>query len=174
MIINRSNIDEYVERFFNGDTSAGEEEAIYRYFATERIPWHLRHYKKMFAWYAEKMPYDPSEILSIKQKRREKAIFWSAAAAVAAIVASLAFVLVNSNTAIQREYKIYEGSYVEIDGRKIKDLRIIMPQIRKIESQCNFITMSLDIDNDPRYSALHSEAAQLLTENHHIEQTINK
>lgn len=173
-MITRSNINEYVERFFNGDTTADEEEAIYRYFATERIPRHLRRYKKMFAWYADKMPYDPYSMLSIKQKRREKAVFWSAAATIIAIVASLSFVLVNNNTVIQRKYKIYEGSYVEIDGRKIKDLRIIMPQIRKIESQCNFITMSLDIDNDPRYSALHSEAAQLLTENHHIEQTVKK
>ena len=173
-MIDRCNIDQYEERFSAGDTTAAEEEAIYRFFAAGKIPRHLRRYKKMFAWYAGRMPYDPSEILSIKQKRREKAIFWSAAAAVAAIVTSLSFALINNSSSIQREYKIYEGSYVEVDGRKIRDLRVIMPQIRKIESHCNYITMSLDIDNDPRFAALHSEAARLLTETHHIEQTVNK
>lgn len=173
-MITRSNIDEYVERFFNGDTTADEEEAIYRYFATERIPRHLRRYKKMFAWYADKMPYDPYSMLSIKQKRREKAVFWSAAATIIAIVASLSFVLVNNKAAIQREYKIYEGSYVEINGRKIEDLRIILPQIRKIESRCDYIAMSFDIDNDSRYAAIHSEAARMLAESDNIEQTVKK
>lgn len=174
MIIDRNNIDQYVERFFDGKTSRQEEEAIYHYFATERIPRHLCRYKAMFAWYADKMPYDPTTALAIKQKRREKIIFWSAAATIAIIVASLSFALVNNYSALQHEYQIYEGSYVEINGRRIEDLHIILPQIHKIESQCKHIAMSFDINNDSRYAAFHSEAARILAESDNIEQTIKK
>ena len=52
MIIDRNNIDQYVERFFDGKTNRQEEEAIYHYFATERIPRHLRRYKTIMHGFA--------------------------------------------------------------------------------------------------------------------------
>ena len=42
-MIDRCNIDQYVERFFAGDTTAAEEEAIYRFFAAGKTTnkcWH--------------------------------------------------------------------------------------------------------------------------------------
>ena len=56
MEVTKNNIEEYIRRFMEGETTNAEEQAIYRFFRTEEVPEHLKPYTEMFAWYEEGMP----------------------------------------------------------------------------------------------------------------------
>jgi len=42
MEVTKNNIEEYIHRFMEGETTNAEEQAIYRYFRTEEVPEHLK------------------------------------------------------------------------------------------------------------------------------------
>ena len=56
MEVTHKNIEEYIARFMEGETTNAEEQAIYRYFRTADVPEHLKPYASMFAWYEDGMP----------------------------------------------------------------------------------------------------------------------
>ena len=51
MKLTQKNIEEYIDRFLEGETTNDEERAIYRFFREEKVPVHLQEYAPMFAWY---------------------------------------------------------------------------------------------------------------------------
>ena len=51
MELDKKNIEEYINRFLEGETTNAEEQAIYRFFHTGDVPSHLMGYAPMFAWY---------------------------------------------------------------------------------------------------------------------------
>ncbi len=51
MELDKRNIEEYINRFLEGETTNAEEQAIYRFFHTGDVPSHLMGYAPMFAWY---------------------------------------------------------------------------------------------------------------------------
>ena len=51
MELTNKNIEEYINRFLDGETTNAEEQAIYRFFRTGKVPAHLKEYAPMFAWY---------------------------------------------------------------------------------------------------------------------------
>ena len=51
MELTNKNIEEYINRFLDGETTNAEEQAIYRFFCTGNVPAHLKEYAPMFAWY---------------------------------------------------------------------------------------------------------------------------
>ena len=55
MEVIHKNIEEYIARFMEGETTNAEEQAIYRYFRTADVPEHLKPYASMFAWYEDGM-----------------------------------------------------------------------------------------------------------------------
>ena len=55
MIIDQNNAMQWVERFLNGETTNDEEQQLYRFFANNDIPAHLKPYQEMFAWYENGM-----------------------------------------------------------------------------------------------------------------------
>ena len=56
MEVTKNNIEEYIRRFMEGETTNAEEQAIYRFFRAKEVPEHLKPYTEMFAWYEEGMP----------------------------------------------------------------------------------------------------------------------
>ena len=56
MELTSKNIEEYIRRFMDGETTNDEEQAIYRFFRNQRVPAHLKSYQAMFAWYEQGMP----------------------------------------------------------------------------------------------------------------------
>ena len=53
MELDKRNIEEYINRFLEGETTNAEEQAIYRFFHTGDVPSHLMGYAPMFAWLPE-------------------------------------------------------------------------------------------------------------------------
>ena len=62
MDLTNKNIEEYIHRFMEGETTNAEEQAIYRFFRSGDVPEHLKVYAPMFAWYEEGMPEEKKEI----------------------------------------------------------------------------------------------------------------
>ena len=56
MELTKKNIEVYIHRFMEGETTNAEEQAIYRFFRSGDVPEHLKEYAPMFAWYEEGMP----------------------------------------------------------------------------------------------------------------------
>lgn len=166
MQINNKNANEYIARFLNGETSCEEEQALYRFFASGRVPRNLRRYKPMFEWYSNGMKTAPEEIISRQKHLRlkETVAFWSGVAAVVAIVAGAIFYLSQPLQSNAEKYCMYEGSYIEYNGHKISDLHIILPRLQQIEAESEMICQQMDDPNCGSYASLHSEAMQLLQE----------
>lgn len=164
--INNKNANEYIVRFLNGETSCEEEQALYRFFASGRIPRNLRRYKPMFEWYSNGMKVAPEEIISRQKHLRlkETFAFWSGVAAVLAIVTGAIFYLSQPLQNNAEKYCMYEGSYIEYNGHKINDLRVILPRIQQIEAESELICQQMDEPYCGSYASLNSEAMQLLQE----------
>ena len=47
MELTNKNIEEYINRFLDGETTNAEEQAIYRFFCTDNVPAHLKEYAQM-------------------------------------------------------------------------------------------------------------------------------
>ena len=68
MELDKRNIEEYINRFLEGETTNAEEQAIYRFFHTGDVPSHLMGYAPMFAWYEGGMQGEPGMLQPDGQK----------------------------------------------------------------------------------------------------------
>lgn len=139
MELTSKNIEEYIRRFMDGETTNEEEKAIYRYFRTQQVPAHLKSYQAMFVWYEEGMPQERLDIESPSAAPfvHKKASWWKripleirsmGIAAMLALVVGLG-VLAPFEDNQGDEWACYEGSYVVINGKRNSNIDEIMPQI---------------------------------------------
>ena len=90
-----------VERFFDGDTSPAQEQAIYDYYATHQgLPDDLERYRPMFGWY--------SAMSSPVRRRRPWPRFAGIAAALAVLVV-VGVVLVRSGSSADERLYAYSN-----------------------------------------------------------------
>ena len=132
MILTRENIEEYITRFMEGETTNEEERAIYHFFRSEEVPEHLKVYAPMFAWYEDGMPEEQAAV-SLKTSRRFHlpVEIWSIGiAATIAVVVGLGTLLFwdKGNNELD-EWACYEGSYIEVRGKRITNVKQILPSI---------------------------------------------
>lgn len=129
MMINKQNAKEWVERFMNGETNNDEEQALYRFFAQKGLPRELKKYQAMFAWYAGGMK-EPLPVHTHHRHIRQLYIRISIAAAIVlASGAGVKYYLAYQQQ--QEELEIYEGSYIIRNGKKITDLKKILPELKR-------------------------------------------
>lgn len=141
MELNKRNIEEYIDRFMEGETTHAEEQAIYRFFRTGDVPPHLKEYAPMFAWYEQGMQGTPGIGQEEKKPMATKKHFrlhipmiaWSAGVAAMIVVAlGLSFLFYTDsgkNGLSSDEWSCYEGSYIEVGGKRITDIKQILPCI---------------------------------------------
>ena len=144
MELDKRNIEEYINRFLEGETTNAEEQAIYRFFHTGDVPSHLMGYAPMFAWYEGGMQGEPGMLQPDGQKevaggkksekvpvvgkesfyQRIPIAVWSAGIAAMMVIAlGLGFIFYSENQADgSGEWSCYEGSYVEVGGKRISDV----------------------------------------------------
>ena len=130
MEVTKNNIEEYIHRFMEGETTNAEEQAIYRFFRTEEVPEHLKPYTEMFAWYEEGMPEE--ELSKPKAQALWKRIpleIWSTGIAAMLVIGIGLGVVLSFDNKPCEEWACYEGSYVEVDGKRITDIETILPII---------------------------------------------
>ena len=133
MELTNKNIEEYIHRFMEGETTNAEEQAIYRFFRSGDVPEHLKVYAPMFAWYEEGMPEEKKEIpITTKTKTFLKRIplgVWSMGIAAMLVIGIGLGILSGLDNDMDDEWSCYEGSYVMINGKRITDEKKIMPII---------------------------------------------
>ena len=133
MELTNKNIEEYIHRFMEGETTNAEEQAIYRFFRSGDVPEHLKVYAPMFAWYEEGMPEEKKEIpITTKTKTFWKRIplgVWSMGIAAMLVVGIGLGILSGLDKDMDDEWSCYEGSFVMINGKRITDEKKIMPII---------------------------------------------
>lgn len=132
MKLTNKNITDYIDRFMEGETTNEEEQAIYRYFRSAEVPKHLEAYKPMFAWYEQGMPDKASnrhraDSDSPKKRFRISISRWKAGIA-ALLVLAIGLGIV-ATFGEEEAWACYEGSYVEVNGKRITDVEEIMPSI---------------------------------------------
>ena len=136
MEMTHKDIEQYIARFMEGETTNAEEQAIYCYFRTSDVPEHLKPYAPMFAWYEEGMPEKGCMTNPEKPKFKKKPLWrriplelWSMGIA-AMLVVGIGLGVVHSLGSEQHEeWSCYEGSYVKVDGKYTTDVEKIMPVI---------------------------------------------
>ena len=130
MEVTKNNIEEYIHRFMEGETTNAEEQAIYRFFRTEEVPEHLKPYTEMFTWYEEGMPEE--ELSKPKTQPLWKHIpleIWSTGIAAMLVVGIGLGIVLSFGDNQHEDWSCYEGSYVEVDGKRITDIETILPII---------------------------------------------
>ena len=130
MEVTKNNIEEYIRRFMEGETTNAEEQAIYRFFRTEEVPEHLKPYTEMFTWYEEGMPEE--ELSKPKAQPLWKRIpleIWSTGIAAMLVIGIGLGIVLSFGDNQHEDWSCYEGSYVEVDGKRITDIETILPII---------------------------------------------
>ena len=136
MEVTHKNIEEYIFRFMEGETTNAEEKALYHYFRTNDVPERLKPYAPMFAWYEEGMPEETptseGEIPEAMKKSFWRLIpleIWSMGIAALLVVGIGLGIVLSFNDVEKEDWSCYEGSYVEVNGKRITDMEQIMPII---------------------------------------------
>lgn len=163
--IDNSTIRQTIDRFLAGETSCREERELYAFFAGSDVPPDLACYKEMFRWYASlaedsgrssaehPVTLMPAEAPAEATPRRGtgkvrllsmRAWQWVSAAAVVALLFSIGIIFHSPSTSVPDEYLSYEGSYIIRDGKKITDLSVVVPEIRRTEQMVNERLSALD------------------------------
>ena len=138
MKLTQKNIEEYIDRFMEGETTNDEERAIYRFFREEKVPVHLQEYAPMFAWYEGGM----QEETVITKKRFHLPIeVWSIgiAATITIVLGFGVLMYEGGKENMPEEWVCYEGSYMEVNGKRITDVELIMPAILETLSKAEYI-----------------------------------
>jgi hypothetical protein len=116
-------IEELINRFFEGLTSNQEEKELYAFFAQEDIPESLQKYKPVFAYFENGMqtenPIHP---------KRKRIWIWTSVAASLLVLIGLRLYHPKEN---HPPFDPYEGSYIIRKGVKITDPEIIRPEIER-------------------------------------------
>lgn len=136
-----------IERFFEGDTTLAEEQWLYDYFKqTKELPEELEAYRETFLGFdaiclsdapsAEITMVEPKESLPISEQAVSSTPpkyrgWWKTMVGIAAMIA----IVVGSVWTFQTYQRIqlqniYGGSYMIVDGKRIDNLREILPQIK--------------------------------------------
>ena len=133
MQINGSNINDYLKRFFDGETTCAEETELCRYFREEkRLPEGLEQYRRMFAWIEAGMTETGLESSKKRPTVLKKSVIWWSAAVAACIVAVVVTTFSvgsDDDPSLLSRNEIYYGSYVETQVGKNTDISAIMPEI---------------------------------------------
>ena len=134
--IDINNVELYIDRFMEGETSNDEEKELYRFFATEKdLPQHIAQYKEMFAYFESGLDeslsaqalteaeHSTAKVVQLKPaetKKPKKRIFMFAASIAASIVLifGISFGLLKNDA---DELYTYEGSYVMQNGKRVTD-----------------------------------------------------
>lgn len=147
MEITNKNIEEYIRRFMEGETTNAEEQAIYRFFHTEEVPEHLQPYTEMFAWYEEGMPEEIKEQPKNTPKPLWKRIpieLWSMGIAAMLVIGIGLGIAIAFEDSPNEEWSCYEGSYVEVNGKRITDVEKIMPIILETLAEADAIEKGIE------------------------------
>ncbi len=156
--IDINNVELYIDRFMEGETSNAEEKELYRFFATEKdLPQHIVQYREMFAYFESGLDeslsaqalteaeHSTAKVVQLKPaetKKPKKRIFMFAASIAASIVLifGISFGLLKNDA---DELYSYEGSYVMQNGKRVTDKETLRLMIDNTMKEADNIEMQV-------------------------------
>ena len=124
-------IEKEIERFFEGESSNEEEQELFDFFSSENVPEHLLPYRPIFAYFktgiAEETISQKIIPATIKSSQKRKIRVWTGIAASFLIFTLCGTYYLNR----KKDLNLYEGSYIVLNGVKITNPRIVIPEIKK-------------------------------------------
>lgn len=118
-------IEQLVERFFDGETTTEEEARLYKVFRRKRLPDSLERMRPVMEAFGAMSEEKPRHAVTVSMIRRA---LMSAAAVLALIVGIAIYSNYHEEQSLAR---IYGGSYVIENGRRIDDLSAIQDDIER-------------------------------------------
>lgn len=118
-------IERLVERFFDGETTTEEEARLYNVFRRKRLPDSLERMRPVMEAFGSMSEEKPQRAKTVSIVRRA---LMGAAAMLALIVGIAIYSNYNEEQSLAR---IYGGSYVIENGRRIDDLSAIQDDIEQ-------------------------------------------
>lgn len=148
-------IQQLIERFFEGETSLEEEQRLYAFYSSHpKLPEELESYRDMFAGFDaisfdtdafDETSHDNTSSITVAPRTnvRRRLLYVLSGIAAAILLCIGIFVAVGIH-----EDKVfasnYEGSYIIVKGERITDLSRIKPDIEKALSQAENIEQHVD------------------------------
>ena len=116
--------------FLDGETTPEDERELYKYYSGKQVAPDLECYRQMFAWY-DNLESSPSGKSANKRNTR----FFATAAAIAALfLVGVGLTIGISSDEAEPSYdRIYAGSYIIRHGKKITDIKEILPELQKAD-----------------------------------------
>lgn len=130
--------------FLDGDTTSEQEKMLYEYYSGKKVASDLDCYREMFGWYAEL----ESTSISSDGSRRRRTRFIAIAASISALFlvgVGLIAGLPKNSSSLSAD-GIYAGSYIIRNGKKITDVKQILPELRQAD---RYIDSTLSAFNRP-------------------------
>ena len=121
-------IQQLIQRFLEGETTNAEERMLYDYFNKDNVAASLRPYLEMFRWYSAGIPEQKAN------PRKRLYAKWLAIAASMLLLVGIGFGY-RYYQEQQELYAIYEGSYIIRDGKKMTDIKQILPELEATERE---------------------------------------
>lgn len=121
------NIEELIERYFEGETSAEEEKQLRSFFAAGHVPEHLSAYIPLFAYFDEEIrnkeeaKKNQRSTASILLLRKEKSVRRTLLYVLSGVAASLLFLLALHPFVSSANPCFCSDNYVVINGRCYTD-----------------------------------------------------
>jgi hypothetical protein len=114
------NIDELVNKYFEGETSEEEERRLRSFFASDKVPQRLAVYKPMFAYFDEEI-----RKRCVKPEKKRPAIRRIILYGMSAAAACLVLLLGIKPFLFPPDPCLCSGNYVVINGRCYTDIQKI-------------------------------------------------
>ncbi len=90
-----NNIEQLLEKYFEGQTSIAEEKELTSYFSSTNVAQHLEQYKLVFDYYSQTKQQEFTQEIPLKTKKR-KVMWLSIAASVAVLLGVATFYSLNN------------------------------------------------------------------------------
>ena len=88
-----NNIEKLLDKYFEGETSIAEENALKEYFAKKEVPEHLKQYQAMFAYFAQNKKETAPQNIQVKPVKKTWYMQWAAKVAVVILLLAIGYAL---------------------------------------------------------------------------------
>lgn len=138
------NIEELVNKYFEGETTCEEERELRRYFTSEDVPEGLRAYRPIFAYFEEEAKQNKKSRTEGKTRNIRQRLIYAFSGMAAGILLAIGI------ASLYQQYDTTPSNYVIIDGKKYTDASLVQQQ-----AQAAFRDVSLS--KDDVFATLFSE-----------------
>lgn len=129
--INDSNVEEWLDRFLDGETSCSEEQELYQYFKRKSLPPEVAKYKEMIEWYELGLnTLSKQKKHSIHHLKRHHFLYIAASLI---ILFTIGWTITDSIINHNKKIDLYEGCYVIKNGERVKDIDEIIANVEQME-----------------------------------------